>query len=79
VGWKNDDFVFSNGTFEQAMRDIARWYDVDIVYDRHFKAGNILPGGWISRKNNISVVLKRIEATGEVHFKIEGRRVTIEE
>lgn len=78
VGWKNDDFVFSGETFDEAMRKIARWYNVEIVYD-HAATRNILPGGWISRKSNISVVLKRIESTGELHFKIEGRRITITE
>lgn len=78
TGWKNDDFVFNNQTFGEAMREIARWYDVEIIYD-HVDTNHLLPGGWISRKNNISAVLKVIAATEGVHFKIEGRRITIEQ
>jgi transmembrane sensor len=76
LGWKQDDFVFSDDTFDQAMRKIARWYNVEIIYD-HVSTSGILPGGWISRKNNLSVVLKRMESAGDIHFKVEGRRVTI--
>lgn len=78
IGWKNGDFVFNEESFGEAIREISRWYNVDIVYDG-VVATNILPGGWISRKNNISVVLKRMEAAGQMHFKIEGRRITITE
>jgi len=78
IGWKNNDFVFNGKTFGAAMHEISRWYNVDIIYDAAATA-NIEPGGWISRKSNISVVLKRIESSGQVHFKIEGRRIIVTE
>lgn len=76
VDWKNNDFVFNGVDFKTAMRKIARWYNVEIVYDEQLPV-DIDPGGWISRDNNLSVVLKRIESSGQVHFKIEGRRVYV--
>lgn len=77
VAWKNGDFIFKNEDFGSAMRKVSRWYDVEIVYQLRSPV-NIQPGGWISRKNNISAVLEMIESTGKVHFKIEGRRVIVE-
>ncbi len=75
--WKNGDFIFNkNDDFKSAMRKIARWYDVDIIYESSAYTGMELRG-WLSRKNTLSVVLQRIESTGKVHFKIEGRRVTV--
>lgn len=74
--WKSNDFVFNGTDFKTAMRKIARWYNVEIIYDNDLP-DDIEPGGWISRKNNLSVVLKRIESTGQVHFKIEGRRIRV--
>lgn len=77
VAWKNGDFVFHEdiGT---ALRKVARWYDVEIVYlseaPKHLELG-----GWISRKNNISDVLNLIEATGKIHLKLDGRRVLVTE
>ncbi|WP_316811279.1 FecR family protein [Pedobacter heparinus] len=76
IDWKNNDFVFNGTDFKTAMRKIARWYNVEIIYDDDLPE-SLEPGGWISRKNNISVVLKRIEASGQVHFKIEGRRIRV--
>ncbi|RDC56656.1 FecR family protein [Pedobacter chinensis] len=74
--WKDDDFVFNGDDFKSAMRKIARWYDVEIIYADDLPK-NISPGGWISRNNKISAVLKMIGATGQVHFKIEGRRILV--
>ncbi|HWW42269.1 FecR family protein [Pedobacter sp.] len=76
VAWKNGDFVFKTQDFRTIMRQIARWYDVDIIYDPSAPA-DVPLGGQISRSKNISAILKIIEATGDVHFKIEGRRITV--
>jgi transmembrane sensor len=76
MSWKNGDFVFKSKDFKAVMRSIARWYNVDVVYENNFSV-DMLPGGWISRKNNISTVLEMIESTGKVHFKIEGRSIMV--
>jgi len=76
VAWKRGEFVFKEDDFRTTMRKIARWYNVEIVYES--PAPTVLvPGGWVSRSKNISEVLKIMEATGKVHFKVEGRRVTV--
>jgi hypothetical protein len=75
MAWRNGYFKF-NENLESIMRKVARWYDVEISY-----AGNIDPsqrfGGKISRYKNLSSALKIMELTGNVHFKVEGRRVTV--
>ena len=77
VAWKNGDFSFKKGDdFKSAMRKIARWYDVEVVYDASVPA-NIDLGGWISRKNNISKVLELIESAANVNLNLEGRRITV--
>ncbi len=79
VDWKNGEFIFKEGEdFRTTMRKIARWYNVEIVYDVSAPA-NYTPGGWVSRSKNISDVLKIMEEAGEIHFKIEGRRITVTE
>lgn len=74
--WKDGDFYLDRIDFKQAMRKIARWYDVDLVYDENVPS-TLESGGWISRNNNLSAVLNSIEKTGQVHFKIDGRKVYI--
>lgn len=76
MAWKNGDFVFKGEDFKTTMAKIARWYDVDIIYETDFK-DHIELGGWISRKSKLSEVLSRIESASDVHFKVEGRRVFV--
>lgn len=76
VAWKNGDFILKDEDFKATMRKISRWYDVDIIYDESAPQDLEL-GGWVSRSKNISAVLKVIESTGKVHFKVQGRRITV--
>ena len=74
VAWKNELFLFDNTDIRTAMRQIARWYDVDVRYEGISHGGF---NGQISRKVNVSELLKMLELTGEAHFKIEGKQVTV--
>ncbi len=76
IAWKNGDFVFKNEDFKTIMRKIARWYNVEIIYDPAAPT-DVLLGGKISNSKNLSTILSVIEATADVHFKVEGRRVTV--
>ncbi len=76
VDWTQGDFYFNRVDFKTAMKKIARWYDVDVIYDPAFR-DDIETGGWIARKNKLSSVLQLIESSGLVHFKIQGRKVYV--
>ena len=76
LDWHRGDFVFNDDDFRATMRKIARWYDVDVIFDPSAPEV-LLPGGWISRSKNLAAVLTIMELTGKVHFKVEGRRVTV--
>lgn len=75
LAWKNGDFIFKGDDFNSIMRKIARWYDVEVVYKGDFE--DLKFGGYISRSKNISSVLSIMESTGKVHFKIEGKTITV--
>ncbi|MET3606937.1 ferric-dicitrate binding protein FerR (iron transport regulator) [Mucilaginibacter rubeus] len=75
VAWKNGYFRFDNTPIEQVMRELARWYDIDVRFDGTLPTEKL--NGRISRSKNISKVLSALEATKTVHFKMEGRRVTV--
>lgn len=74
VAWKNGFFQFGGVPIETVMRQLARWYDVDVEYQgkitEHFR-------GMISRSVNVSEVLKMLELTGAVHFRIEGKKIIV--
>ncbi|SEN15494.1 FecR family protein [Chitinophaga rupis] len=75
IAWKNGYFLFKNEGIESVMRTIARWYDIDVSYQ-----GDVLKqrlGGTVSRYEKLEDLLKTIELTKSLKFKIDGRRVTI--
>jgi ferric-dicitrate binding protein FerR (iron transport regulator) len=74
IAWKNDLFIFKGMDVRSIMREISRWYDIDVVYK-----GKISPetfSGIVSRKSNLSQVLKIMEEGG-VRFEIEGRTIVV--
>ncbi len=75
VAWKSGFIAFNEETLAHIMRDISRWYDVDI----HFEGADkeLRFGGTVSRYANVSEVLRRLELTGQVHFKIEERGIVV--
>ena len=75
VAWKNGFFQFNGDNITMIMKQLSRWYDIEPVY-----AGNMNMkdySGYISRNSNISEVLKMLELTNEIKFKVEGRKVTV--
>jgi transmembrane sensor len=76
VAWKNNSFLFDNTDVKKLMRQLSRWYDVDVV----FKGATNEPltfNGTISRFATLSTVLKMLESTGDVKFSIEGKRIIV--
>jgi len=75
VAWKDGYFIFDNVPLHDIMKSISRWYNVDVFFKDNINSNSF--GGTISRYEDIRVVLKALEETGSVHFKIEGRRVIV--
>lgn len=75
IAWKQGDFRFDAEPVSSAMRKLARWYNVEVKYEGPVKDEKI--DGIVSRNKNISQVIKALEATKTVHFKLEGRRITV--
>lgn len=74
VAWKNGLFDFEGNDIQSVMRQVARWYNIEVKYENVSSAHFM---GTISRSANISEVLKMLELTGAVHFKVEGRVITV--
>ena len=75
LAWKNGVFLFNNENIKVVMKVISRWYDIDVVYKGDVT--NKTFGGTISRFENFEKLLKTLELTGAIQFKIEGRRVIV--
>lgn len=74
IAWKNGWFEFDDTDIKTIMRQISRWYDVDIRYET--KTNNEKYGGRISRNLNLSNILKMLENYG-VHFRLERKTLYV--
>jgi transmembrane sensor len=74
VAWKNGYFKFDRVDIQTIMRQVARWYDVEIEY--RGKIGNDEFVGSLPRSEQVSGVL-RILALAKVKTSIEGRKIIV--
>ena len=76
ISWKNGYFLFDDEPLYSIMQKIERWYNVEVVYSPEVDK-NRLYGGGVSRYDSLSKVLEKLTLTGNIHFKIEGRRIMV--
>lgn len=74
LSWKNGRIAFTNAGLESIMRQVSKWYNVDVEYagpvpNRTFTAD-------ISRNTNLSEFLKVLELSN-IHFRIVGRKLIV--
>lgn len=75
LAWKNGYFIFHDEDLHDIMKQVERWYDVDVVYEENIDGKSF--GGRISKYKNISSLLKNLELAGGVHFEVNGSTVTV--
>lgn len=75
INWKNGLFQFDNTPIDQVMRQIRRWYNVDVVYQG--TKPNVFITGMVSRSNNVSKILELIEKAGGVKFEIGDKQIIV--
>jgi len=71
VAWKTGFFDFEGTDFPTVMRQIARWYNVAVVYENAALPAKQF-GGKISRESTIADLVKILETNG-IHVKVEAR------
>ena len=75
MAWKNGYFNFDDTHFNEAMRQLERWYDIEVVYENGIP--DIPLGGETSRNLKLSDLLKGLKGAG-VNFRLEhGRRLVV--
>ena len=75
MAWKNGNFHFNNTDIKTVMRQVSRWYDVDIEYAGKLPDDDVFTGTF-SRNLTAAKALKVLEFSG-VNFKIEGRKIIV--
>lgn len=74
IAWKKDKFLFRDATVQTIGEQIKRWYDVEVEYQ-----GNVTQHFNLEANRSISLneLLNGLEGTGQVKFKLEGRKLII--
>ncbi len=74
IAWKDGKFRFSGADIETIMRQVSRWYDVEIEYEG--KIPGTISGG-TSRFVNVSKLLQVLELTKKVKFEIQEKKIIV--
>ena len=74
MAWKEGRFQFKSADLNTILRQISRWYDVDIEYRNNV---NLHFTGQLPRSSQASSFFEKLEMTGEVHFKVDGRKIIV--
>lgn len=75
MAWKNGLFMMNGADIPVVLRQLGRWYDVDVVYNKGIPKGKI--SGDIPRNMKLSEVLKVMQLSG-VEFKLVDRKIIVE-
>ncbi len=75
MAWKNGLFNFENASLQEVMHQVARWYNIEVVYEKGIPEMNF--GGEVSKNVSLARLLDGLKKAG-VHFRIEeGRRLVV--
>ncbi|MGN6416792.1 MAG: FecR domain-containing protein, partial [Pseudobacter sp.] len=74
TGWKDGFFSFDDLTLEELMREVERWYDVEVVYEKGIPAKSFF--GKVSRNLSLLDFMDGLKDWG-VRFRLEGRKLII--
>lgn len=75
MAWKNGLFFFEGADLPSIMRQLARWYDLEVYYENG-KLPKRRFNGQVYRNLKLSEVLKVLELS-DVHFRLEGRKLIV--
>lgn len=75
VAWKDGIFAFDNADLPAVLRQLARWYDIEVSYEGKIPAATFT--GEIDKTLTLSQVLQGLSAT-RINYKIEGNKLIIQ-
>ena len=76
MAWKNGWFEFDDADLSAIMRQVSRWYDVDIEFEGRSTDQEF--GGRISKNLPMSAILRMLESSGVKGFRLEGKKLFVQ-
>lgn len=75
IAWKNGRFNFENADIAVVMRALAKWYDIEVVYEGPKFTHPFM--GEMERNLMLSQVVRALEYTTGIHFRVEGKKLIV--
>lgn len=75
AAWRNGKFLFKRQNIQEIMRQVCRWYDVEVEY--HGPVPDVTFSGDLSRTEEASQLLEILQETNNVHFQREGKKIIV--
>ena len=75
MAWQKEQFVFSGLDAKTLMRQVARWYDVEVVFERDVSGVKL--GGSVSRDISLSTLIAALKKYN-IHCKLSGDKIIVE-
>lgn len=76
LAWTKGDFIFNDESLEEVMRQVAKWYNVEVIYDDKDMKSLKLAGS-VSRARPLSAVLERIQTAIHGKFRVTEKKIFI--
>lgn len=74
MAWKNGRFNFDNASLSTVLRQLARWYDLEVVYEGAIPEREF--GGQMQRDLSLSQILEILQKM-DVKFRVEGKKLLV--
>ncbi len=75
IDWKQGLFWFNDESIYSIMRQFSRWYNIEVEYRGDVR--NVRFGGQVSRMKNLAQVLRIMELTKSIQFRVEGNKIIV--
>jgi transmembrane sensor len=77
TSWRNGIFSFKGKPLKEVMKIMARWYDVDVVFEKK-ELENIMFKGVLGKNQNIQEILETIESLSIIkNYEINGKQIIL--
>ena len=74
TSWIDGKFYFTSFTFEEIVKKLERWYDFTMIYEED-DIRQMRFSGVINKHRPIEEMLRFLEKTTDIHFKISGKNI----
>ncbi|MBO9572401.1 MAG: DUF4974 domain-containing protein, partial [Chitinophagaceae bacterium] len=75
LSWKNGIFNFNGASLPVVLRQLSRWYDIEVKYEGKGTSQKLI--GKLPRKLPFSEVVKALQVL-KVNFRMEGNTLIVQ-